>query len=180
MYYIWLLDAVATKVEQDRFSLTFETLYSVPFVSYDEFDDNLKENARGLRDDFYDRSKTAQKLIDIYGEIDKETTILEIMVYLAIKIEDTIMSNSDYGDRTSLWFWYMMDSLDIIRYDNSHFDEPNLIQRLDNFIERRYEKNGFGGLFTVEKRGFDARKTNIWQQAMEFVTLFAEGSGELF
>lgn len=180
MYYIWLLDAVATKAEQNNYSLAFNSLYSTPFVSYDEFDDNLKENALSLRDDFLDRSRTARKLIDIYGDINWSVGILEIMVYLATKIEDTIMSNPDYGDRTGLWFWYMMESLDIIQFDNNHFDEPNVSQKLDNFVERRYEKNGFGGLFTVDKRGFDARKTNIWQQAMTFITDFANFNGELF
>lgn len=179
LYYNWLLDAVATKQEQSVYSLTFSTLYSTPFISYDEFDDNLVENARGMREEFYRFSKLACKLIDIYGEIDFDTCILEIMVYLATRIEDTIMSNSDYGDRTGVWFWYMMESLDIVRYDNLRFDEPEIDQRLDNFVERRYEKNGFGGLFTVEKRGFDARRTNIWQQAMDFVTDFAKANGEL-
>ena len=179
MYYNWLLDAVTTKQEQQTYSLVFMELYCVEFTSYDEFDDNLKENARGMREDFYRFSKTARKLIDIYGEIDFETNILEIMIYLATRLENTIMSNPDYGDRTGLWFWYMMESLDIIQYDNLRYDEPEVDQKLDNFIERRYEKNGFGGLFTVEKSRFDARKTNIWQQAMEFVTDFAKNSGEL-
>lgn len=179
LYYNWLLDAVASKQEQETYSLVFMTLYCTEFVSYDEFDDNLRENARGMREDFYRFSKTARKLTDIYGEIDYATCILEIMVYLATRIEDTIMSNPDYGDRTGVWFWYMMESLDIIRYDNRRYDEPELEQKLDNFIERRYEKNGFGGLFTVENSRFDARKTNIWQQAMDFVTDFARNNNEL-
>lgn len=179
LYFNWLLDAVTSKEEQQIYSLVFMELYSVEFTSYNEFDDNLVENARGMREDFYNFSKTANKLIDIYGEIDFATNILEIMVYLATRIEDTIMSNPDYGDRTGLWFWYMMESLDIIQYDNRRYDESEVDQKLDNFIERRYEKNGFGGLFTVEKSRFDARKTNIWQQAMDFVTDFAKSNGEL-
>lgn len=180
MYYSWLLDAVASKAEQKTYNLVFSKLYSTEFVSYDEFDDNLKENASGMREDFYIFSKTGYKLIDIYGEIDFETTILEVMVYIACKIEDTIMSNSDYGNRTGLWFWYMMESLDIIQYDDNRFDEPDVDQKLDNFIERRYEKNGYGGLFTLEDSKIDARKTNIWQQAMTFITDFAKNNGELF
>ena len=180
LYLNWLLDAVTTKAEQKTWNKVFVTLYSTDFVSYDEFDDNLKENASGLREDFYNFSKTACKLIDIYGEIDTETSILEIMVYLATRIENTIMSNNEYGDRTGMWFWYMMESLDIIQYNDDRFEESEVIQRLDNFVERRYEKNGFGGLFTLEDRKIDARKTNIWQQAMSFVTNFAKSNGELF
>ena len=92
------------------------------------------------------------------------------------------MSNSEYGDRTGLWFWYMMESLDIVQFDNFCFmtNEPEVVQKLDNFVERRYEKNGFGGLFTLEDKKIDARKTNIWQQAMSFVTNFAKSNGELF
>lgn len=179
LYFNWLLDAVSTKAEQDVYSLTFMTLYCTEFVSYDEFDDNLKENSRGMREEFYRFSRTANKLVDIYGVIEFETNVLEIMVYLATRIENTIMANSEYGDRTGLWFWYMMESLDIIQYDNKCFDEPEVEQKLDNFIERRYEKNGFGGLFTVDNSRFDARKTNIWQQAMDFVTDFAKANGEL-
>ena len=167
LYFNWLVNIVVSREESRKFSMVLERLYATPFISYDEFDDNLKVNALSLR--------------DRYGfESGYETNVLEIMVYLATTIEDTIMTNDEYGDRTGLWFWFMMESLDLIQYDNSRYDELDVDQKLDIFIERRYQKDGYGGLFTVENRNYDARKTNIWQQAMHFVTEFAKNNGELF
>lgn len=167
-YFNWLLDLVVTKQESRRYSMVFERLYETEFVSYNEFDDNLLDNAKRLREDFNRR-------IDIpYGP-----TVLEIMVYLATEMEITTMANPDYGDRTGLWFWLMIESLDLIPYDNIRFNESEIDKKLEIFIERRYQKDGFGGLFTVEDRRFDARKESIWSQAMTFLTEFAKNNGEL-
>lgn len=148
--------------------MVLERLYETEFVSYNEFDDNFAENVQELRDSFGGRI-----------DMDYDASVLEVMVYIADKIETTIMTNDDYGDRTGLWFWFMMESLDLIQYDNSRFNGPEIDKKLDIFIERRYQRDGFGGLFTVEKRNFDARKESIWNQAMTFLTEFAKNNGEV-
>lgn len=179
LYFNWLVNAVVTKEEREQYSMVLMRLFEYEFISYSEYDDNLKENCLLLRDEYCNFSKTAEKLCEIYGDLDFYPTILEVMVYLASRIETTIMSNSDYGDRTSLWFWMMMESLGLIKYDNLHYDESKISQKLENFVERQYEKDGYGGLFTVENRRTDARQTDIWTQAMDFVTDFAKNNGEL-
>ena len=148
--------------------MVLERLYETEFVSYNEFDDNFAENVQELRDSFGGRI-----------DMDYDASVLEVMVYIADKIETTIMTNDDYGDRTGLWFWFMMESLDLIQYDNSRFNGPEIDKKLDIFIERRYQRDGFGGLFTVESRNFDARKESIWHQAMTFLTEFAKNNGEV-
>ena len=167
LYFNWLVDLVVSKEESRKFSMVLEKLFNTDFVSYNEFDDNLKENALCLRGK--------------YGrDYDFDTTVLELMVYLATEIEDTLMANNEFGDRTGLWFWFMMESLDLIQYDNSRYNEVEIDKKLDIFIERRYQRDGFGGLFTVEKRNFDARNSSIWTQAQSFLTEFAKNNGELF
>ena len=165
-YFNWLLSLVVTKEESRKYSMVFEHLYGTDFVSYNEFDDNLIENLYSFREN---------EGFDISFNI----SVLEIMVYIANEIETTIMTNPEYGDRTGLWFWFMMESLDLIQFNNLRFNEQEVIKKLIIFIERRYQKDGFGGLFTVEDRKFDARKESIWSQAMTFVTEFAKNNGEL-
>ena len=180
LYFTWLIDGVIpSKETQKNYSMVLEKLFDTEFISYDIFDDNLLENSISMRTTYYDFSKTAVKLIDIYGEIDRPPTVLEIMVYLAERIENSIMYNSDFGSRTELWFWLMMESLDIKKYKNSRYNESEVERKLNNFIERRYEKNGYGGLFTIYDLKNDARKMNIWQQAMEFLSSYAKKNGEL-
>lgn len=180
LYFKYLINSVCSKEEKSTYSMLLMRLFETEFVSYDEFDDNLVENSLGMRDEFYKFSETGRKMALIYGEIDFNCTVLELMVYLSIKIEDTIMSNNDFGDRTGLWFWSMIDSLGLKNFDNFGYDEEKIDHILTNFIEKKYQKSGKGGLFTVKNPSKNERIENIWSQAMNFLVEFACENGEIF
>ena len=42
---------------------------------------------------------------------DRPCSVLEMMVALSMKMEEQIMDDPDIGDRTSVWFWKMIDNL---------------------------------------------------------------------
>ena len=91
-------------------------------------------------------------------------SVLEMMVGLAVRCENQIMFDPEYGDRTSLWFWNMIHSLGLSDMDDDHFDSDYVDAVLFRFLERDYEPNGKGGLFTVDRPGYDLRDFEIWYQ----------------
>lgn len=148
-------------------------LHDTEFISELEMDDNLLDNCYSMRERFCDEER-------VIVELERPISILEIMVYISVEIEDTIMTNEEFGDRTGLWFWGMIDSLGLIKYKNLVYYEPEVNDILENFIRHNYKKNGKGGLFTVKNRSnYDARNENIWSQAMLFLSDFAKKSGEI-
>ena len=96
-----------------------------------------------------------------------------MMVGLAIRIEDTIMADADFGDRSSMWFWIMIKSLglydmtnDVLYNSDTAYDEIKDI--IHKFLEREYKPNGEGGLFTVYNTTKDLRNMEIWYQMCMF------------
>lgn len=91
-------------------------------------------------------------------------TVLEMMVALAKRCEDTFMYDIQYGDRTSLWFWEMVKSLGLYEYTNRNFYEYEIDYKLKQFMERNYSPDGRGGLFTIPNCKYDLREIEIWTQ----------------
>ena len=86
------------------------------------------------------------------------------MVALAKRIETNIMCDDDYGDRTSKWFWIMMDNLGLGRMTNRKFNEGRFEEIVDVLLYHKYTYQGVGGLFYVENPKRDMRETEIWFQ----------------
>ena len=99
----------------------------------------------------------------------RDCSMLEMMVSLAIKAEN-IVGDSELGDRTSLWFWWMVESLGLLGYDDMHYDEAAVEFAIDCFLNHDYKPNGKGGLFTVKNPPHDMRNAEIWNQMCWFLS----------
>lgn len=101
---------------------------------------------------------------DIERYICRPCTMLELMVILAIKCEEDIMDNPAYGDRTGQWFWNMMSSLGLSSMSDDIYDRDYVEYAISRFLNREYEPNGKGGLFTIRDCEVDLRNVEIWTQ----------------
>lgn len=97
------------------------------------------------------------------------SSILEMMVALAVRCEEQIMDDPEFGDRTSKWFWTMIHNLGLLEMTNENYDERLIDDILERFLKREYEPNGEGGLFVVNHSMRDMRKTEIWYQLCWFI-----------
>ena len=92
-------------------------------------------------------------------------SILEVMVALAFRIENDIMSDPRVGDQTYIWFWMMFRSLGMDAYDDLHYEARAVRNILSRFNNREYSRNGSGSLFTVYGHPEqDMRTVEIWYQ----------------
>nr|DAG44149.1 MAG TPA: hypothetical protein [Caudoviricetes sp.] len=101
----------------------------------------------------------------ILDTLDKPCSILEMIIGLAHRIETDITCEPDGVDRTSEWFWQMISSLGLENMTDFDFNSDKVIDILRCFLNRRYAKNGRGGLFTVNNYDGDMRGIEIWYQA---------------
>lgn len=92
-------------------------------------------------------------------------SVLEMIIALAIRLEEHIMDDPDIGNRTGQWFWDMIVSLGLGSMDDSKFDKAYAIDVIRRFLNRDYERDGKGGLFTIEHCRYDMRDIEIWYQA---------------
>lgn len=101
---------------------------------------------------------------------DEPCSVLEMMAALCLRCEEQIMDDPDIGNRTSEWFFAMIDSMGLRGMTDDAFNERIVQTRIDRCLERRYEPDGRGGFFTVPGCRYDMRKTEIWYQAMWYLT----------
>jgi hypothetical protein len=139
-------------------------LYNTDFTYTIELDANRYEDGTDLRYRFgYDTgfsSAVIADCIDIFP-----CSVLEMLIALSIRLEDHIMSDPDAGDRTAKWFWDMIVNLGLGSMDDSKFNETEANYIVQRFLNREYEPNGKGGLFTLEHCDEDLRNVEIWYQA---------------
>ena len=159
MTYLDWLSEKAIPDEDKRYSYQklLSELYSTEFKWFVKNDDNRAGDGLQLRQ-FY-RDETGY-LCTNHGPC----SVLEMMVALAKKCEDRFMYDPDLGDRTSEWFWDMVVNLGLDRMDDWAFDYDIFDETMTRLLDRKYDKDGYGGLFYIEGIGVDMRKIELWYQ----------------
>jgi hypothetical protein len=95
------------------------------------------------------------------------------MVALAMRIDETIMDDPTYGDRTSQWFWNMVTSLGLNQMVDEQYDDEYATMVLDRFMDHKYDQDGRGGLFTIENCDRNIRTAEIWYQLCWYIDSIA-------
>ena len=158
-YFYWMCNIVCgnTVIDGPRaYNKLLQYLYDRDFVFINPMDENRAIAGVDLR---YRYNKEAAQ--ELKG---KPCSILEMMVALALQCEESIMMSPDYDDRTSQWFWEMIQSLGLDEMNDGSFNIRSVNHIVDVFLERRYRPNGKGGLFTIRNCDYDLRDIDIWYQ----------------
>lgn len=96
-------------------------------------------------------------------------SVFEMMVALALRCEEWIMTDGRYGDRTGQWFWAMIKNLGLASMTDDRFDKEFVNEKIQIFLNRNYEPDGTGGLFTVRNCDCDLRDVEIWTQLLWYL-----------
>lgn len=132
-------------------------LYETTFEWTVEHDENRAFDGEELRDNY--ESEFGQRC-----EKSGPCSVLEMLVALASRCEKNIMYDPDYGDRTGEWFWEMIENLGLNEMDDWWFDYNHFQDIIFVFLNRKYDKDGYGGPFFIEGFDRDMRKIELWYQ----------------
>lgn len=168
-YFEWMY-RLATK--KPRYRKLLRRLHETEFIYILPVDGNRAEDGTDLRYRFgYEQGYEGARIASYLD--DKPCSVLEMMVALSIRCEEHIMGDPDVGDRTSFWFECMIDSLGLSDMDDRSFNKHRVDEIIDIFMNRKYESDGKGGLFTVEHPRRDMRSVEIWYQMCWFLSEYA-------
>lgn len=144
-------------------------LFNTPFrISFIQMDVCRIQNGLALRNEFADECNIPRDVV--WGCLeDLDGSVFEVMIALCLSMENNIMASTEYGDRTSLWFWMMIDSLGLNGMNDINYDPETVDYILDCFMDREYGPDGKGSLFYVPNCKKDLRYVEIWYQACEFL-----------
>lgn len=106
----------------------------------------------------------------VASELDtRPCSMLEMMLALSLRCEETIMIDDHFGDRTGQWFWNMISSLGLGGETDRNFRASHVDAVVDRFNNRRYSPNGEGGLFRVNDRNINLLNMDIWYQMQAYI-----------
>ena len=165
-YFDWMFDIVCADMFAKDISYRKLLIYlhSTKFRYSIRRDSNRADDGISLRYRFA-LSKHYDETLDhdIYYYINEDCSIFEMMLALAIRCEE-IMDDTAYGDRTRQWFWEMIVNLGLGSMTDDQFDKQYAESVIETFLNREYEPDGRGGLFTVRNCDHDLRNVEIWFQ----------------
>lgn len=173
-YFQWLYDWVC----EDRYhpDISYKKLlmhlHRTEFTYTIKKDQNRAEDGLNIRYRFAKTVLTNEPIDYVLNCLDGPCSVLEMMIALANRCEEDYMDDPAFGDRTVQWFWGMIANLGLgsmidTRYDKRHVDEV-----LYTFLNRKYERDGRGGLFRIRDSHEDMRKVEIWYQMCYYLDTF--------
>lgn len=136
------------------------TLYSTPFKWSLPTDASREVDGRSLRylfDPKFEQCKV------------ESANVLEVLIALAIRCEDDIMQDEEKGNRTALWFWLMIKHLGLWDQTDFVYNEAIVEEKLDMFLDRKYEKDGTGSIFYTTRSDRDFRHADLWYQMVWYL-----------
>lgn len=175
-YFEWLCDQVGVSKDypNSHWHLLGQ-LWKIEFVWFVPNDDNRIADGLKLRDIYFDYDDTILEYPD--GPI----SVLEVIIGLAIRMDDLLVKPGE-DSRVGSRFFELINNLGLLKYSDNRYRDlitTNLdqikndiseIERIINvFVDRKYDRNGHGGLFPLNDTPYDQRNIELWYQLNEYV-----------
>ena len=167
-YFNWMCDLICNNDQKTRYSELLYFLSSIEFTYVIFMDKNRYQDGLSLRYRF--AHSLGMDKEEVHRVIDEPCSVLEMMIALALRCEENLMTNTEYGNRTGFWFWKMIESLGLIDMTDEFFDIDECEIIISRFLERDYDRTGVGGLFTVKGKEQDMRDVEIWMQMNWYIS----------
>lgn len=162
MQYLRWLEHFVLDRRQAHYALLFKHLHQREFTYPLPMDEARAKDGLELRDQFArEKGFSYEEIEDI---LQGPCSVLEMMVGLALRMEISLMTNPDEGDRTGVWFWGMLVTMKLGPMTDENYSREYVDERIDIMLNREYRANGEGGLFALRHADRDMRDVEIWYQ----------------
>lgn len=166
-YEDWMYEMAIGDNDRSYISL-IQKLNSREFYSIIIMDDNRAQDGYDLRYIFASENNIPEPVVASEIDIDP-VSVLEVMLAMAYRCFTQILDSSSGDNLIPVIFMDMIESLGLKDMDDYNYDEFKVDKAIDILIERQYNPNGSGGLFTVDNPLKDMRDVELWMQCMWYI-----------
>lgn len=175
-YYEWLVDQV-DDYDSCKYKVLMLYLWTKEFYSSIPMDENRASDGKELRSLYMDETDQTGT-----GVPEGPCRVLEVLVALSKRINDDILMEESGKRGTGKYFWEMLSNLGV---DSRHSDAKITVARQNSedgksgmddleekvtiWLDRKYKKTGFGGIFPLRYTRHDQRTTELWYQMHEYL-----------
>lgn len=150
------------------YSLLLDTLFNIPFNAYIDMDNNRIQDAICMREEYLETDK--MRGFDVSAVEDRYISAFEVLFALAKRLENDILCDPmEEIDHSADHFWMFLKNLGVEKCSNGRFSEAIVRDKVEKWVRREYQKDGFGSIFPVTKPKCDMRKLEIWDQMNAFL-----------
>lgn len=147
----------------------FTRLHKTIFTYLFEKDENRADDGINLRRRFALIFYGEEHSDRITRELSGPCSVLEMIMALAVRCEETIMDDPSYGNRTTQWFWRMLGNLGLGTMSDDRYEEDIVDYAIRRFLTRDYEPDGKGNIFYIRNYQYDMRREDIWHQLLWYL-----------
>ena len=172
-YFEWMIGLVSSKgrFRHRSYQKLLTRLHLLDFTYLIDKDGNREADGIDLRYRFGCVCAYSDSSIASYLD-DKPCSVLEMMIALALRCEENIMDDPEFGNRTGEWFWSMIGNLGLLSMTDERYDRSYIDTVVRRFLNREYHPNGHGGLFVIHNLDRDLRNVEIWYQMCWFLDAY--------
>jgi len=155
--------------KRKKYEKLLRMLHSIWFYALIPYDDNREMDGIQLRESFIEeRGLQALSLFDLENHQEQKCTVLEMLIALAQRLEfETALSK--WEKSTAEWFWILINNLGLDTFTDENFDMEAVQEKVQIFLDRKYKKNGEGGLFPLRYPRRDQRTVELWYQMSDYI-----------
>ena len=179
LFFAWLYDLISDKKARHGYIQLCRVLYEKRFRWSVPNDDNRLEDGLILRETFILEEDLDQDHLEVRYFLEQPCSVLEVLIGVAQRLNDTMYDLKDHANHTSRWFKELLDNLTLDKFiDNPEGNnEPldpmadcEVEEILETFLGRTYDFHGNGGLFPLKKRPLKNQQlVEIWYQMMTYL-----------
>ena len=170
-YFAWLCETVCVdgRYTDESYWILAKRLWDTDFYWILDRDEDRAKSVSVLRYRYQCIGGT-----DIY---EGPATVFEVLAMLAENIND-ILDELDGENRTTMYFWEMIDNLGLSEFSDQFFDErpenrlifeDEIDGRLENWMGRNIGYDGLDGLFPLKNPKEDQANVEIWYQMNAYI-----------
>lgn len=170
-YFIWLCEMVCVdgRYTDESYWILAKQLWDIDYEWIMEQDENRSKSVSILRHRYL-----AEGGKEWHDEI---PSVLEVLIMLSDAIFD-MLDELDGEDRRPMYFWEMIDNLGLIDFTDNRFrqlpdrnswDFRRIRQRIDVWLDRRFDYDGTGSPFPLQKPREDQRNVELWYQMNAYI-----------
>lgn len=159
-YETWLEDQVGLR--NCGYSNLFRVLANTDFTYQMTLDRNRELAGLQLRDRY-----SYEAGIYLSDVAEGPCSVLEMLVALCLDMCDQSLVTDP-----KVFFLDILGNLEVYEEYDGNFSEYYVKRRLDIWLERKYSRNGKGGILITKQPNVDMRKLDIWSQMSVFLNDF--------
>ena len=159
-YFHWLVDRVGGEDWWSDYYVSLYRLFDRKYYYVNPIDSSAYESGLGIR------TEAIMDGVDILSIPNGEPSVLEVLIALCKKIDQSLMYNEDVGDRTPRWFDDIMTVLNFKKPDG------NIDRQIDRFLEGKAQ--------ITKRMRFEPHEKTLWEQVNTFYVKQFDLESELF